>query len=170
MRGREMKEEIKPSTESRQIVKTGRELDAAVAERVMGWVWMSRINEGSAWLFPPDSKDVDTGKTGIFGEPIFTRSYWPYSHGSIVGPLTTYDGVSRKSESYEPHYSESIEAAMQVVEKMREQGWSFACTLYEGKLPYASFCKGTVATSRNAEADSLPEAICRAALSAVDSQ
>lgn len=62
-----------------------------------------------------------------------------------------------------PRYSESIEAAMLVVEKMRSNGWSFACTLYEGKLPYASFCKRTVASSRNAEADSLPEAICRAA-------
>lgn len=65
------------------------------------------------------------------------------------------------------HPSTSIADAMEVVEKMREQGWSFACTLYEAKLPYASFCKQTATSSRNAEASTLPEAICKAALAAV---
>jgi len=68
-----------------------------------------------------------------------------------------------------PFYSRDIDRAMEVVEKMRSDGWSFACTLYEGKLPYASFCKGTAASSRNAEAETLPEAICRAALQATAS-
>jgi hypothetical protein len=67
-----------------------------------------------------------------------------------------------------PLYSLNIASAMEVVERMRKQGWSFACTLYEGKLPYASFCRGTAASSKNAEADSLPEAICRAALAAIE--
>lgn len=66
-----------------------------------------------------------------------------------------------------PHYSTDILFAFRVVEKMRGLGWSFACTLYEGKLPYASFCKLTVASSRNAEAESLPRAICEAALAAL---
>lgn len=65
------------------------------------------------------------------------------------------------------NYRDSFDDAMEVVEKMRADGWSFACTLYEGKLPYASFCKGTAASSKNAEAESLPEAICQAALKAV---
>lgn len=66
-----------------------------------------------------------------------------------------------------PHYSTDIRFAFKVVERMRGLGWSFACTLYEGKLPYASFCKMTAASSRNAEAESLPRAICLAALSTV---
>ena len=66
-------------------------------------------------------------------------------------------------------YSTEIAAAFVVVEKMRANGWSFACTLYEGELPYASFCRKTVATSRKAEASTLPEAICRAALKAINS-
>lgn len=72
---------------------------------------------------------------------------------------------------YHPYkdYRYDMNDAMEVVDKMREQGWSFACTLYEGKLPYASFCKGTAASSRNAEASTLPEAICLAALRAVES-
>lgn len=64
-------------------------------------------------------------------------------------------------------YSAEIAAAFLVVEKMRADGWSFACTLYEGELPYASFCKGTVISSRNAQAKTLSEAICRAALKAI---
>jgi len=84
-----------------------------------------------------------------------------YPTATIGGVHGSYDGV--------PPYATKIEAAMQVVEKMREQGWSFACTLYEGKLPYASFCKGTAKSSRNAEADALAEAICRAALAAIES-
>lgn len=63
-------------------------------------------------------------------------------------------------------FSSDILLAMRVVEKLRSEGFSFACTIYQGHLPYASFCKGTAASSRNAEADTLPEAICRAALKA----
>lgn len=112
---------------------SGRDLDAAVAERVFSW---ERMPNATA-LAPYAYKRPD---------------------GHVVHPYSA------------PNYSESIETAMQVVDKMRAQGWSFACTLYEGKLPYASFCKGTAASSRNAEAESLPEAICRAALKAVKSE
>lgn len=85
------------------------------------------------------------------------------------------DANTLSGRTFGAHVSEwspstDIAAAMEVVEKMRADGWSFASTLYEGQLPYASFCKGTAKSSRNAQATTLPEAICRAALAAVSTQ
>lgn len=79
--------------------------------------------------------------------------------------LTT-DSVFVANRTWNP--LTDIVAAMAVVEKMLGENWSFACTLYKGKLPYASFCRMTAATSRNAEAESLSTAICLAALKAVN--
>lgn len=113
-----------------------RELDAAVAERVMEWQRgrNSQTPGRVIWFNTNDDRlEVAIGDSGWIG-------------------------------CWRP--SRDIAAAMEVVEKMRNDGWSFACTLYEGKLPYASFCKRTAASSRNAEASTLPEAICRAALAA----
>src|SRR5688500_14998111 len=124
---------------------SGRELSKAVAEKVFG---ISKI-------FTP----ADCASGSMYFGPSREYAYIP----SGKSPRTHM--IDAKPV---PYFSESIEAAMQIVEKMREQGWSFACTLYEGKLPYASFCKGTVKSSRNAEADSLPTAICLAALAAIE--
>lgn len=131
----------------------GRELDAAIAERVMGRrvVWFDRL----------DSHDGEWSQSG----PLETKeecrfrpvAYWQNQEGQSLWEVRKWSP------------SDSISAAMEVVEKMNADGWSFACTLYEGKLPYASFCKRTAASSRNAEAESLPVAICRAALLAVES-
>lgn len=107
---------------------SGRDLDAAVAERVMGW---QRQPDYNYWMS------------------------FPAGEGFKLHALIA---------TWKP--SEDIRAAMQVVVQMRSLGWSFACTFYQGKLPYASFCKGTAASSRNAEANSLPEAICLAAIEA----
>jgi hypothetical protein len=109
-----------------------REIDAEVAEKVMGW---QRQPDYNYWMsFPP-------------GETL-----------KLHALIATW------------HPSTDIAVAMDVVAKMCVDGWSFACTLYEGKLPYASFCRGTAKSSRNAEAESLPEAICRAALAAIASE
>lgn len=125
---------------------TGRELDAAVHRDVMQIVW-------------------DKSRCRACG--------WPL--GSFEDGGCTLESCSQRPcptiiADAPPRYSESIEAAIQVIKKMRAGGWSFACTLYEGKLPYASFCKGTAASSRNAEAETLPEAICLAALKAIELQ
>lgn len=121
-----------------------RELDIEVAEKIMGHEWRV-INRRRQNFHAP------SGLIVIYKE----------------GKELNYTGHG-KSNLLE--FSSDISAAMEVVEKMRSDGWSFACTLYEGQLPYASFCKRTVASSRNAEADSLPEAICRAALAALKTQ
>src|ERR1043165_6449694 len=63
-----------------------------------------------------------------------------------------------------PRYAESIEAAMQVVEKMREHHWCVSILNQFAKGPrwYASF--ETVEREAYAADDSLSTAICRAAL------
>lgn len=132
---------------------SGHELDAAVAVKIMGYV----IN-GSHWPGP--------------GFWLTDRPYGQFGHGSRGdGPRTIGRLHDSKNKGGDPSDlwspTTQIAVAMQVVEKMRDDGWSFACTLYEGKLPYASFCKRTAASSRNAEAPTLPEAICRAALAAI---
>jgi hypothetical protein len=67
-------------------------------------------------------------------------------------------------------YSSSIEAAMQVVEKMRERHWciSILNQFHEGPRWYASF--EAVEREAYASDDSLPTAICRAALAAIGSK
>lgn len=130
-----------------------RELDAQIAEKVMrlkirlGSPTLPELRIEGGWKAPDDWLLLN-------------------DDGSVKQGIALPGGPVRLTV---PHYSTNISAAMKAVEKMRADGWSFACTLYEGKLPYASFCKGTAASSRNAEADSLPEAICKAALSAIES-
>lgn len=150
-------------------LETGWPLNAQVAERVMGWVWMSRVRQGSAWLFPSDSKDVNTGEHGLFGEPIIVRSYWPHSNASIVGPFTKYDGHSRKNQSYVQRYSEDIAAAFGVVDKMGELGFAFSCKRHDPAARWmVSFSSLDAAAALKAGstvdwiAPTLPEAICRA--------
>jgi len=67
-----------------------------------------------------------------------------------------------------PLYSSDISAAFQVVEKMIEKGLSFECnaTPYEA-LFWIPGRAGENTKWRRCAAKSMPEAICRAALSAV---
>lgn len=139
------------------------ETDMLVAERVMRWKWMSRIDDSSnsnpyrsAWLFPLDSEDVDTGRIDSFGEPIITRG-----PSGIVGPFREYDG-GRKESTYVPRYSANIEAAWQVVEKLRD-GLRFELRRRPDGGYWVSFGE-----EMTAEADTAPLAICRAALRAAD--
>lgn len=108
---------------------SGRELDAVVAERVMGW------------------------RTSTISEDVW------YSEA---------EHDSHHRERFRP--SESIEAAMQVVEKMRERGFAWdveswttpAFTGWEVKL----WKDGDIAGEHRHEA--LTTAICHAALKAID--
>lgn len=144
----------------------GRELDTLVAERVMGWKWMSRACDSknanpyrSAWLFPPDSVDVDTGREGLFGEPIIVRN-------GIVGPFREYDGGRKEQGGNLPHYSTDIAAAMEVVEKMREQG--FIVSMMSDPPWTCEMAKPSWSGSECWTGATLPLAICLAALAAVD--
>lgn len=67
-------------------------------------------------------------------------------------------------------YSKAIEAAMEVVEKMRKQGWNISMNtwheddaIWEVEFRYDDRCWHTYA-------DSLPFAICRCALAAIETK
>lgn len=146
---------------------SGRDLDAMVAGGVMGLQVLGVVPceydfEDGSWDAPYDQ----TARGTL--QPIYLKPNYCGCEFRRAGEVD-YSGHSAACVSVVPFFSSSIEVAMKVVEKMREMGWSFACTLYEGHLPYASFCKQTVASSRNAEAQTLTEAICRAALKAISS-
>jgi hypothetical protein len=110
---------------------TGRELDALVAEKVMGW------------------RDVSDG----YGTPP-EATLWEAIH--II-----------------PHYSTDIAAAWQVVERMRDQGWTSHYTdlSLDSREPWHSWhFTGTTppnGPTLSAQASTVPHAICLAALRAV---
>ncbi len=152
----------------------GREINMLIAEWVMGWRWMSRVGHSpnsnpyrSAWLFPPDSEDADTGEKDMFGQPIIVRKSIAYPGIGTVGPFQEYDG-GRKETSWTPDYSGDISAAWLVVEKMRPTHgfWIDGDDGYEvefqhGMVGAPEFRIGT------SKADTAPLAICRAALLAI---
>lgn len=121
---------------------SGRELNFAVGERVMGW----RRNPNG--MMHGESQEVLVADNGS------TRS--------------VYCGCD---EDWNP--AESIEAAMEVVEKMMESGWQVNIT-GEDEAPrwYVEFDarEGDKTLLANHGAESLPEAICRAVLKAIASE
>lgn len=133
---------------------SGRELSALVAERVMGSVWDETRCRACGW---PLAAFDDGGCT------IESCSQRPY-------PARRADEPAQ--------YSSSIEAAMQVVEKMWQMGWQAELVnCYMLNTPIVeNVCMWYVRFIDNkndmnnwsAEANTLPEAICRAALAAIE--
>jgi hypothetical protein len=125
----------------------GRELDALIAERVMGW---TRHPEK---MHPTDNRTI--------GGVLYCPPGSPYNHGGV---------------NVVPYYSTRIDAAWEVVEKhpaiVVQRATSrdgskagYMCSLpLEPNDPRRA---GQRITSVNAEADTAPLAICRAALKAV---
>ena len=123
----------------------GREMDALVAEKVIGWIWCAgpdTFKPGRpwrSWLSEPDTR-LPTWD-GLTGMPV--------------------DGLFDE-ESNVQHYSTDIAAAWLIVEKMQQQGhihdflWQFdaATPLEWCYLPAADFCLH----------------VCRAALKALTAQ
>ena len=115
---------------------SGRELDAAVAERVFDW---QRIPDATA-LAPHAYKRPD---------------------GHTVHPYSA------------PHYSSSIEAAHQVVQKLFSEGYILGMFA----VGFDNFYWCSITTPKperknfdGPHCDSLSEAICRAALKAIESK
>lgn len=134
---------------------TGRELDALVAEKVMGY---SRVD------VPRDVNGENEGVT-LWPPNVDVAEYqWPY-----VGPVQIY--------SFCPMYSTDIAAAWQVVEKMQERGmWAQLRTPFgKGKMDDGFWCGFTPMLTtgwngrpdHNTSAAMMPLAICLAALKAV---
>lgn len=133
---------------------SGRELDFAIAERLMEWTWWSLLTE--CYLVPPflartfsehSAWGWQRGKTDRVGGEIATQ-FVDYSHVVL------------------PRYSQSIEAAMQIVTKLsrRTEVDYFPDTV----LPWCVMFVN--AQTEAAWAKTLPEAICRAALAAMETK
>ena len=125
-------------------MEAGRELDALVAERVMGWgdISLHPMMDSDWWGMPSGPATAIQGAVG-----------WLYTHEKV------------------PNYSTDIAAAWEVVEAVRGRGWSLS--LGEGMSGYGDavvwmvdFYKGN-RICLSANGPDVPLAICRAALLAV---
>ena len=142
-------------------MEAGRELDALIVEKVMGWAWFRHtcIAGGKRYwarsLFIPDHNvEPFDGGYGIENVP-------------AVGDETV-------AIMNAPNYSTDIAAAWQVVEKMRERGWHFLLMVsHESGMAIASFYLGPhdrSDLSATEEWQNAPRAICRAALKAMEAR
>lgn len=125
-----------------------RELDAEVLKSVMGWSWDESICEVCGW---PLDADV----------PSACRI-----NNCSVRPRPA---VTAKEKSI-AHYSTDIAAAMEVVGKMCERGWRVSLNTHAIEPSWSTemfYWEGNNCRREHAESNSLPEAICRAALSAI---
>lgn len=137
-------------------LEAGRELDALVAVRVMGWGHTHDIDyvEGDPWY----SSCRQCGETGASGGAILD---WEWGDAPLPGcPVP-------------PSFSTDIATAWRVVEKMRAAGYatihvSCGCDIHGVPVPgwYASFFQSAAIRGASATADTAPLAICRAALAA----
>jgi hypothetical protein len=121
----------------------------AVAEYVMGYKWLSS-QEGCSELFPPDDVDGAKALFGLSDRCVFSNRKY-----------------------YGAPFSGAITFAWEVVSRMSELGFDSEIGFKDGK-PFAHFFK--LLDSRNAlpckcvivdYAETVPEAICLAALEAV---
>lgn len=148
---------MKTDTGSREEALTGRELDAAVAERVMG-VKLTR-----APLIPRTAN----------GNSVFTDD------GADAWYQAYPDSIAIKLL---PRYSTDIAAAMEVLATLRAKGWSADIAMYPEDYVVSLFRFGDSDETRS-QADSawrsrtedergdvLATLICRAALAAVASE
>lgn len=159
-------EEIKPTGESRQIERREpaslRELDAAVALKVLGW---TIAPEGDLWRVSRtgeyiNSWCVDSPNLADLDDDVDDRVYGRYAM---------------------PRYSADIAAAMEVVEAFIAKGGRVSLRggiseLMDEDVPpgywqahffrYINECKPGTRFSFTVNAATLPEAICRAALEA----
>jgi len=95
---------VKEKTMKIDDMKAGRELDALVAEKVMGWI-------GSVFKGPT----LRIGNRYLHeGDPI-----WTTPEGDLYHRARSIDGSYVGDDC--PHYSTDIAAAWQVVEKVREK-------------------------------------------------
>jgi hypothetical protein len=154
-----LKQSIRSESEVSTKELIGRELDAAVAEKVMGHVWNEARCRACGW---PLAATAEEGCT------IESCSQRPYP--------------SKRADEPAP-YSESIEAAMQVAEKFIDTGGRVSMRgmrfvsegMADGYKPgwrvnFYRFRRDAPPGTRfsfDAESESLPLAICRAALAAI---
>lgn len=138
-------------------LKAGRELDALVAEKVMGWQWWRMVAApDKRFLQPPERLPVTSGPSAM--EPADGTE-------TVIG------------QAYVAEFSTSIAAAWTVVEAFTSKGkhWLLGTADYDGQCYIANhdseclMCEGWPddADFISVAASTMPEAICLAALRAV---
>lgn len=120
---------------------SGRELDAAVARRIFGWKSWANDSVNAPFFISPEDRNR------------------PH--------MDEYELVEVESGNEEnaPHYSTNIAAAMEVVEKMRAK--EFAVTIMDVEDDKWEVSFDIWSGGFEGEDESLPAAICKAALAAV---
>ena len=152
----------------------GRELDALVAEKVMGWKW---------WKYPaPNRKQrlltiiAPPVKDGRGFANHIDRIWQPSD--CLTPRFSDWDSIMWSDDGFEiwqrglPHYSTDIAAAWQVVEKLLEilpQGGIHIEHLdYQGWSVSMCFKKAEGGWDGWVDAETIPLAICLAALAAAE--
>lgn len=145
-------------------MEAGRELDALVAEKVMGWTAVFRLAGGNIpYGFPDDDYNRDVDEHRKHGTCGFPTDY----HREPI-----------------PEYSTDISAAWEVVEHFRQRQWTvklvghewydggrWECTLLDALDTERSRALDTQrhnADKQGWDEPSAPLAICRAALKAIE--
>jgi hypothetical protein len=134
------------------MVMQDREIDALVAEHVMGWRWVE--HGGFDWIVPPDVvPDI---------------AFFMWGH-RIHDDKPQFSG---EFENVLPHYSTDIAAAWKVVEAMRAAGYSVSIGYYANGCDVGITARNSragweaVRPVYGGHADTAPRAICIAALRA----
>jgi hypothetical protein len=130
----------------------GREMDALIAERVMGWTpWVEKRGEYDYVIWQRNGDK----------EPWFSHRGWE-THKSRYSKLIKYDSHYHIEVGLHKFSSGGYDEAFEVVEKMKSDGWEF---YFEWKdKPWALFENDECLLDKYADADTVPLAICKAAL------
>ena len=141
-----------------------RELDV----QVICAVWPEHRLEGGPRMLVPKGAKPGTWHT-LVADPDGAGEWWQLDPDGVQIEYMKYPGRMRPLSV--PEFSTDIAAAFQVVEAMREKGW----VLFDLNWPHtgnqwaAMFARwGQNATE--GRADTAPEAICRAALAALETE
>lgn len=149
-------------------LQAGRELDVLVAEKVMGLEIFSRnwpvqhFSDDTCEIAPEDWETKQPGRWGRQRDAV-----WKYRGRNIHGE--EYSGLGRV-----PEYSTDIDAAWQVLEKFSER--EYGKVRLTGSYYHGWYCSifwgpgldGEGETPEPVFGATAPEAICRAALKAVE--
>jgi hypothetical protein len=134
----------KETSLNEQVAKQGREMDALVAERVMGWRWLKVIGCRNPIFMPPEQ----------------LAEYLPeYVKKNVL----SYDG---NPPSRLPHYSTDITAAFHVIEHLRQQSMMLSVSWGNDGGWWCVIYPETGSPVEGDYAETAAEAICLAALRA----
>lgn len=158
---------LKPGREKSEALMPGRAFDALVAEKVMGWKIIGE-NEHTKPFHKP-SKDypgkiIDDWDSKGPHKRFVGEGLGEYGKEIIEVYLCGCD----KSTGEVPHYSTSIAAAWEVVEKLKKECYAFEVTWFKDGTWECGFHGKGLTTPMDFTAVSASHAICLAALKAVE--